>query len=71
MIMFEGFTDWYGGKNPVPGKYVRVIYRGSSAPARRIYEADKLDWSAMSSGPQIVAYYVMTDGSNDSRSSLQ
>ncbi len=52
----SGFIAWHGGANPLPGKRVQVIYRGSNAPARPIYEADKVDWAACSSGPQVVAY---------------
>jgi hypothetical protein len=54
----EGFAAWRGGKNPAPGRRVRVIFAGSNVPARVVYEADKLDWNHASSGPNIIAYQV-------------
>ena len=54
--MNEDFKRYHGGGNPVPGKKVRVIYRGSNVPAKNTYDSDKLDWSSDSNGSYIFAY---------------
>ncbi len=56
--MRDVFVMWAGGKNPAPGKKVRIVYRGSNVPAKGVYDSDKLDWSFHSSGPMIVLYQV-------------
>lgn len=57
--MPSDLIHWKGGKNPVPFRKVRVVFRGSNTLTKRVYLSSELDWSEMRSGPQIVAYVLM------------
>lgn len=56
----EGWIEWTGGKNPVPGKLVRVTVRQGT---KTIFpsKSEKCRWSHRESGYDIIAYRVVEE----------
>lgn len=56
----EGWIEWSGGKNPVPGKLVRVAVRQGT---KTIFpsESEKWRWSHKETGYDIIAYRVVEE----------
>lgn len=56
----EGWIEWAGGKNPVPGKLVRVTVRQGT---KTIFpsKSEKCRWSHRESGYDIIAYRVVEE----------
>lgn len=56
----EGWIEWAGGKNPVPGKLVRVTVRQGT---KTIFpsKSEKWRWSHRESGYDIMAYRVVEE----------
>lgn len=56
----EGWIEWAGGKNPVPGKLVRVTVRQGT---KTIFpsKSEKWRWSHRESGYDIIAYRVVEE----------
>lgn len=58
-----GWTEWCGGKNPVPGKTVEVKLRwGGWEPSDGTTESENMDWShhrtGHGEGGDVIAYRV-------------
>lgn len=56
----EGWIEWAGGENPVPGKLVRVTVRQGT---KTIFpsKSEKWRWSHRESGYDIIAYRVVEE----------
>ncbi len=53
----DGFTVWTGGKNPVPGKRVTILFQDSEVVTGDS-EMFYWDWKAAGSGGDILAYRI-------------
>lgn len=53
----EGWAIWMGGDNPVPGKYVDIIWRDKTISCDEF--ADHYDWHKSGIDSDIIAYRVV------------
>ncbi len=62
----EGWIEWHGGENPVPGKKVNVRMRGYSLHDTAVWEADRQDWTydpELGDAQDIIAYRIVRPSS--------
>lgn len=58
----EGFIPWYGGDNPVPGKFVRIKLQGGyTTPDDRKERANAVKWRHVLNSGNVIGYKVVED----------
>jgi len=62
----NGWVEWKGGENPVPGQRVRFRMRGFAKPSESEDLSDRLAWNHPRSCPaaHIIAYRLVTPASD-------
>jgi len=56
----DGWIEWHGGENPVPGKVVNLRWLGLAGDDKAEWSSDEQDWPHVGSGHDIIAYRVVT-----------